>query len=81
MNQWTDAEIVALFVKFTPDSVKEMLDREDPPSFQTLLKTAWQHTTEPGVYMKLICPVQENTTSHVHRICNQSRRRVELPAL
>ncbi|KAE8311609.1 hypothetical protein BDV41DRAFT_541457 [Aspergillus transmontanensis] len=66
LKSWTDEYIVEQMTKWTTPAVKDLLNREEPPTFEDLLAIPWETTNELGVYLKLIFEDLENPTAFSH---------------
>jgi hypothetical protein len=54
LSEWDNNKIIELIVSFTPKEVQELLNAEDPPTLSKIQGLTWKHTSEPGVYIKII---------------------------
>ncbi|GFF52543.1 hypothetical protein CNMCM8927_006799 [Aspergillus lentulus] len=64
-NEWSDDDILMNIYKYTLPSVRDLLNDENPPSYDSLLALEWVETLHMGVYIKLIYP-KTGTDRHVY---------------
>ncbi|KAB8227386.1 uncharacterized protein BDW43DRAFT_294290 [Aspergillus alliaceus] len=66
-NKWKDDDIVREIVTYTPTKVKDLLDREEAPTFQDILSPPWKSDCRHcGAYLKLIYRDENDPTALNH---------------
>jgi hypothetical protein len=67
MESWSNEKILELLHTHTPEEIKVLLNKKDPPTFSQLLKLPWTDTSDLGTYAKLVFSGREkDATSKEH---------------
>jgi hypothetical protein len=62
LSQWDNDRVIETIISSTPKEVQGLFNADEPPTLSEIKGLQWKHTTEPGVYIKII----EANETHIY---------------